>query len=370
MTGEAAGGGDGRLAAVRDWLHGHADRPLARLALLWLRRYLEASRNSGAAASIYFTLSALPTALVVIAFFNLAAKNENAFSNRLIAHMKLDGATASLVRELFGSTSNNVLAATLTIVFGFLLWGLGIGQVYRDLYARAWRIQVGSVTDQVRFAIWFFAASGLVALMTVSAANLRSDGWLVLIPAWIAASIIFWLWTPRFLLHRKVTLRALLPGALLASLVLGAHGRHRAALDRAHREPECACVRLLRRRHRSPRLHLHRHHDLDGLRRLLARLGRMARDRESPEEAAAHAEHACRTADGLRRRQDDTRARSSRRLTADDPRSPPTKGSQSVAGASSKMVDRFEAGEVSGRRNTAKPFRCVDRPKGEAGRGR
>ena len=57
-------------------------RPLARLALLWLRRYLEASRNSGAAASIYFTLSALPTALVVIAFFNLAAKNENAFSNR------------------------------------------------------------------------------------------------------------------------------------------------------------------------------------------------------------------------------------------------------------------------------------------------
>ena len=222
MTGEAAGGGGGRLAAVRDWLHGHADRPLARLALLWLRRYLEASRNSGAAASIYFTLSALPTALVVIAFFNLAAKNENAFSNRLIAHMKLDATTASLVRELFGSTSNNVLAATLTIVFGFLLWGLGIGQVYRDLYARAWRIQVGSVTDQVRFAIWFFAASGLVALMTVSAANLRSDGWLVLIPAWIAASIIFWLWTPRFLLHRKVTLRALLPGALLASLVLGA----------------------------------------------------------------------------------------------------------------------------------------------------
>ena len=174
---------------MRDWLHGHADRPLARLALLWLRRYLEASRNSGAAASIYFTLSALPTALVVIAFFNLAAKNENAFSNRLIAHMKLDGATANLVRELFGSTSNNVLAATVTIVFGFLLWGLGIGQVYRDLYARAWRIQVGSVVDQVRFAIWFFVTSGLVGLMTVSAANLRSDGWLVLIPAWIAASM-------------------------------------------------------------------------------------------------------------------------------------------------------------------------------------
>ena len=223
MTSGAVSGGDGdRLAAVREWLHGHADTSVARLALLWLRRYLEASRNSGAAASVYFMLSALPTALVVIAFFNLAAKNSNALSNRLIEHMKLDETTASVVRELFGSTSNNVLAATLTIVFGLLLWGLGIGQVYRDLYARAWRIQVGSVVDQVRFAIWFFVTSGLVALMTVSAANLRSDGWLVLIPAWIAASIIFWLWTPRFLLHRAVTFRALLPGALLASFVLGA----------------------------------------------------------------------------------------------------------------------------------------------------
>ncbi len=74
----------------------------------------------------------------------------------------------------------------------------------------------------MRFAIWFFVTSGLVGLMTVSASNLHSDGWLVLIPAWIAASMIFWLWTPRFLLHREVTLRALVPGALLASFVLGA----------------------------------------------------------------------------------------------------------------------------------------------------
>ena len=218
---KAPGTGGGRLAAVRDWLHARAHTRLSRLALLWFRRYLEASRNSGAGATVYFMLSVLPTALVAIALFNLAAKDENAFSNRLIAHMKLDGATASLVRELFGSTSNNLLAATLTIVIGFLLWGLAIGQIYQDIYARAWRIHVGSLADQVRFTVWFFVTSGLVVLMTVSAANLRSHGWLVLIPAWIAGSTIFWLWTPRYLLHGKVTLRALLPGALLASVVLG-----------------------------------------------------------------------------------------------------------------------------------------------------
>ena len=87
--------------------------------------------------------------------------------------MKLDGTTANLVHDLFGTTSNNLLAATLTIVIGFLLWGLAIGQLYQDLYARVWRIHVGSVADQLLFTIWFFVTSGLIALMTVSAANLR-----------------------------------------------------------------------------------------------------------------------------------------------------------------------------------------------------
>jgi uncharacterized BrkB/YihY/UPF0761 family membrane protein len=34
-------------------------------------------------------------------------------------------------------------------------------------------------------------------------------------------STAFWLWTPRYLLHRKIALRALLPGALLASVAAG-----------------------------------------------------------------------------------------------------------------------------------------------------
>ena len=43
----------------------------------------------------------------------------------------------------------------------------------------------------------------------------------MLVPVWLVGSTVFWLWTPRFLLHRKIGLRALLPGALLAAVVLG-----------------------------------------------------------------------------------------------------------------------------------------------------
>jgi membrane protein len=218
---ESPGTGGSRLAAAQGWLHERTDSGLGRLVLLWSRRYFEASRNSGAAATTYVTLSVLPTALVIIAIFNLAKGDENAFADRLISHMNLNGSTASLVHDLFGTTANNLVAASVTIVIGFLLWGLSIGQQYQDLYARAWRIHVGTAADQVRFTIWFFAFAGVIALMTVSASGLQTDGWLALIPAWIAGSMVFWLWTPRFLLHRAISLRALLPGALLATFVVG-----------------------------------------------------------------------------------------------------------------------------------------------------
>jgi membrane protein len=206
---------------VADWLRSRGETSLGRLALLWFRRYFEASRNSGAAAAAYVTLSVLPAALVIIAFFNLARGDENAFAQRLITHMNLDGSTASLVHDLFGTTANNVLAASVTVVIGFLVWGLSIGQLYQDDYARAWRIHIGSAADQVLFTIWFFVLSGLIALTTVAGSELRTAGWLAVLPVWIAGSMVFWLWTPRFLLHRKISVRSLLPGALLATFVVG-----------------------------------------------------------------------------------------------------------------------------------------------------
>jgi uncharacterized BrkB/YihY/UPF0761 family membrane protein len=218
---QAPGTGGSRLSAVADWLRSRGDTTLGRFSLLWFRRYFEASRNSGAAAAAYVTLSVVPAALVVIAFFNLARGDENAFAERLITHMNLDGSTASLVHDLFGTTANNVLAASVTVVIGFLVWGISIGQIYQDVYARAWRIHVGSAADQVLFTIWFFVLSGLIALAIVAGSELRTAGWLAVLPVWIAGSMVFWLWTPRFLLHRKISGRSLLPGALLATFVVG-----------------------------------------------------------------------------------------------------------------------------------------------------
>ena len=110
---EAPGTGGSRLSAVVGWLRGRTDTSIGRLALLWFRRYFEASRNSGAAATGYITISALPAALVFIGIFNLARGNENAFADRIVTHMRLEGATASIVHDLFGTTADNVAAASV-----------------------------------------------------------------------------------------------------------------------------------------------------------------------------------------------------------------------------------------------------------------
>jgi membrane protein len=210
-----------RVKAVQGWLSGRADTRLGRLALQWFRAYFAASRNSGCAATVYSSLSVLPAALVAVAYLHSSGSDTNAFAQRLITHLKLTGSTASLVQDTFGSASSNALAATITVVVSFLIWGIGIGQIYQEVYARAWRIKVGSAADQGLFAIFFFVLTGAIAVAVVSAGELRNTGWFVVLPVWIVGSTVFWLWVPRFLLHRKIGLRALLPGALLATLVLG-----------------------------------------------------------------------------------------------------------------------------------------------------
>ena len=218
---ETPGASKSRLSGLRAWLIRRGESSLARLAALWFRRYFEASRNSGAAAAAYITLSVLPAALVFIALFNLTTNNENAFADRLITHMRLDGTTANIVAEMFGKTSDNALGATIAVVIGFLVWGLSVGQLYQDVYARAWGVEANAATNQLLFAVFFFVFSILIAALFGSASELRSAGWAVAILVWIVGSTLFWLFTPRFLLHRKVPIRSLLPGAVLATLVLG-----------------------------------------------------------------------------------------------------------------------------------------------------
>jgi hypothetical protein len=219
-TGGASGGS--RVQKLMSWLRGRSDRPLGRLALQWFRAYFAASRNSGCAITVYSSLSVLPAALVFVAAIYAVGSDVNVFAQHLVDHLKLTGDTATLVKSTFGSASSNALGATLTMIVTFLLWGIGIGQIYQDVYARAWGITVGSAADQALYTAFFFVFAAALALIAVAQSALGGAGhWVVLVLAWIFGSLAFWLGAPHFLLHRKISTRQLLPGALMATLVLG-----------------------------------------------------------------------------------------------------------------------------------------------------
>ena len=77
------------------------------------------------------------------------------------------------------------------------------------------------MSDQLRFTVWFVVLFGLLCLFFVFAGTVKRSGWAVTVPVWLLVSTAFWLWTPRYLLHRRVGVRPLLPGALLASIAVG-----------------------------------------------------------------------------------------------------------------------------------------------------
>ena len=210
-----------RVGDLRDWLGRQTDSWVGRLSFLWFKRYMQASKNSGSATTAYFMLSVVPTALVAIAFFDQSGGDTNALAARIISHMHLSGSAADIVRDTFGTTANNAVAATIAVVISFLFWGIGIGQLYRDVYMRAWRVETAQASDQVLFTVWYFVTCGLLGLMFVATTETPSSDRALFIPVWLGASILYWLWTPRFLLHRKVPTKRLLPGAILGAFVLG-----------------------------------------------------------------------------------------------------------------------------------------------------
>lgn len=210
-----------RVGRIWNWLSKQTDSWVGRLSFLMFKRYMEASKNSGAATSAYFMLSVIPTALVAIAIFDKSGGDANALAERLISHMHLTGDTAEIVRQTFGTTANNAIAATVAVVISFLFWGIGIGQLYRDIYMRAWRVNTAQASDQVLFTVWYFVTCGLLGAMFVATTETASSHRALFIPVWFAAATLYWLWTPRYLLHNKVPTKQLLPGALVGAFVLG-----------------------------------------------------------------------------------------------------------------------------------------------------
>jgi hypothetical protein len=94
-----------------------------------LRRYAESSRNSATALVFNVFLSVVPALLAVYALAGLGRGADSVIAVHLIGHLHLHGSTAVLVSRNFGRRYRNAAAASVIGLLGFLIFGLGIGNL-------------------------------------------------------------------------------------------------------------------------------------------------------------------------------------------------------------------------------------------------
>jgi uncharacterized BrkB/YihY/UPF0761 family membrane protein len=168
----------------------------------------------------FFFVTLLPAALVLEAY---AAANPEAGADTVIRRLSLSGATADLVRSVLAGAGGHKLNATLIAVFSAVIFGLGIGRALQLVHARAWGIEPRRhwLWDQARYLAWFFAFLALIVLLILQNAYLPDDWvqWL-LAPVWALVIVAFFVWTPRFLLHNRLSVIDVLPGAILVTVGL------------------------------------------------------------------------------------------------------------------------------------------------------
>jgi membrane protein len=188
-----------------------------------VRRYQAADGQLYAVLlSAYFFLTMVPVVLVAASY---AYSDPTALAHRTERRLGLHGATADLFSNVMVGAGVHQLSAVVIAIVNLFFFGLGFPRVLQLAHSRAWRLDLGkrAVLDQARYAE-VLVAMVLAALLFVAQTRILQGepswiGWLLDV-AWVAALVGFFAWAPRLLLHHRVAVRDLLPGAVFTVLGL------------------------------------------------------------------------------------------------------------------------------------------------------
>jgi membrane protein len=215
----------GSAAAVRgrEWAD-HQDPATRKGATIgWYRRFRESDGGLFAVLlTAYFFITAVPAAVVMMSYvFN----DPTELADRIARRLDLTGSVKAALDSVLAGAGGHQLGATVIAVADVLLFGMGFGRVLQVVHARAWRIDLGKPQffDQARYLLTLAVPLGLVFLYIVESKALHGQpAWIrwALLPAWIAVLFWYFVWMPRMLLHRRVTRRDVVPGAVFTLLGL------------------------------------------------------------------------------------------------------------------------------------------------------
>jgi membrane protein len=171
--------------------------------------------------SLYVLVAVIPALLVLEEYLD---PHPAALAHRLVDHYGLNGPTSQLVLSVLVEGRTHELGSALLAIASALFFGLGFGRVLQLVHARAWSLSLPArQSDQALYGIVLLAVYGLIFLLLVQLTELKgAPSWVgkVLGLGWVGLLVVFFVWSPRLLTHKRLSRRDLLPGAVLTAVGL------------------------------------------------------------------------------------------------------------------------------------------------------
>jgi membrane protein len=190
----------------------------------WVRRYRQADGQLYAVLlAAYFFLTVLPVTVVQATYIS---GHPDAFARRIAHRLELTGTSAAFLNSVLAGAGKDRLVAVMVAVANVAVFGLGFGRVLQLAHARIWGLDLQrTIADQGRYLAVLLALMWLTCLGVLQLRYVRHTpawtGWM-LDAAWLVALTAYFVWAPRLLLHRRVGIRDLLPGAVITVAGLAA----------------------------------------------------------------------------------------------------------------------------------------------------
>jgi uncharacterized BrkB/YihY/UPF0761 family membrane protein len=167
----------------------------------------------------YVFVTAVPATVVLATY---VYSDRTRLAARLATRMHLDSATADLVRGVLGGAATHRFVSTLLALASVIVFGSGFGRTLQLIHARVWGVDVSAsrLRDNERYFAVLVALVALITLYlletTLDAGALSSP--VIFAPLWGLAFIAYFVWAPHLLLHGKVRVADLLPGAVVIAV--------------------------------------------------------------------------------------------------------------------------------------------------------
>jgi membrane protein len=200
----------------------HIARPRALTRLLlapagpltaWLQRLAALAAVDRAVALGALAFSALFPLLIVYSAV-APLRDVHHFAEQIIHRLKLSGAAASSVNEVFAPPSRVAQTITVLGVVLILASALSLARALQRLYELAYELPAAGIRGTPWHLLWIVSIPIYLTVRPLIAG--LAGGWWNVVGS-LLVGVVAWLFTPYILLGRRLPWRRLLPGAVLTA---------------------------------------------------------------------------------------------------------------------------------------------------------